>query len=193
LKKIKILIVDDEVAFTNVVKLTLEMNNHYKVCVENNPLLAISMTRKFEPDIILLDVIMPELDGGELYMQLKADTLTRHIPIIFLTAIVRREDVDSNNGMIGGRSYIAKPVNAEELIKAIEETAGKAHKREPRRKVKNEVVAYLEKFSQGSVIEIASLTGLKVASVQQTLNRLRKSGHVLRDKKHGSPFVLAKK
>lgn len=193
MQKRKILIIDDEAAFTRSVKLTLEMKNGYEICAENNPCMAITTARQFDPDIILLDVIMPELDGGEVYNQLKADTLLRHIPIIFLTAIVRQEDVDSNNGMIGGRSYIAKPVNAEELIKAIEETAGKAHKRKPQRKVKKEVVAYLEKFSQGRAIEIANLTGLKVSSVEHALNQLRKSGLVLRDKKHGSPFVLAKK
>ena len=176
MKKTKILIIDDEVAFTNIVKLTLELRVDYEIFAENNPLLAIATAETFKPDIILLDVIMPESDGGQLYMQFKANTFLRHIPIIFLTAIVRQEDVDPNNGMIGGRSYIAKPVSADGLVKAIEKTAGKPRKREPKGKVKKEILAYLEKFPQSRAIEIANLTGLKVTSVRQTLVRLKKSG-----------------
>jgi CheY-like chemotaxis protein len=121
MKKRKVLIVDDEVAFTNVVKLTLEGHEGYEVCVENNPRMAIATARKFWPDIIILDVVMPELDGGEVHTQLMADPVLKHIPIIFLTAIVRQKEVDEHKGMIGGSFYIAKPVSADGLIGAIEE------------------------------------------------------------------------
>ena len=62
-----------------------------------------------------------------------------------------------------------------------------------RKPVKSTVLAYLEKNKQGKAIEIARLSGLKVTSVTQTLLSLKKAGHVTQDKKHGSPFVLAKK
>ena len=121
MKKKKVLIIDDEVAFTNVVKLTLEGKESYEVRVENDPRQAIATARKYWPDIIILDVVMPELDGGEVHTQFMADPILKRIPIIFLTAIVRQKEVDEHKGMIGGSFYLAKPVNAEGLISAIEE------------------------------------------------------------------------
>jgi two-component system, OmpR family, response regulator len=119
--KKKVLIIDDEVAFTNIVKLTLEGHGGFEVCVENDSRQAIATTRKFWPDIIILDVVMPELDGGEVHTQFMADPILKRIPIIFLTAIVRQKEIDENKGMIGGSFYIAKPVSADGLISAIEE------------------------------------------------------------------------
>jgi CheY-like chemotaxis protein len=121
MQKRKILVVDDEVTFTNIVKLTLEMKNHCEVCVENDPRMALATARKFSPDIVLLDVVMPELNGAEVHRQFMADPGLRHIPIIFLTAIVRQKEVDEHKGMIGGSFFIAKPVSADGLINAIEE------------------------------------------------------------------------
>jgi predicted transcriptional regulator len=72
-------------------------------------------------------------------------------------------------------------------------TAGKTSKRGPRGKVKKAVLTYLKKNQKGKAIEIAKLSGLKVASVNQTLFKLKKSGHVIQDAKRGSPFVLVKK
>ncbi len=125
MKKRKILIIDDEVAFTSIVKLTLEMKDNYEVCVENNPRMAIATARKFFPDIIILDVVMPELDGGEVHTQFMADPILKRIPIIFLTAIVRQKEVDEHKGIIGGSFYVAKPVSADGLIGVIEEHARK--------------------------------------------------------------------
>ena len=71
-------------------------------------------------------------------------------------------------------------------------TTGKARKRRKRGTVKEAVLAYLEKNREGKAIEIANLSGLKVTSVNQTLFGLKKSGHVIQDKKRGSPFVLKK-
>jgi CheY-like chemotaxis protein len=121
MKKKKVLIVDDEVAFTNVVKLTLEGKDDYDVCVENDSRLALVTARKFLPHIVILDVVMPELDGGEVHTQFMADPVLKRIPVIFLTAIVRQKEVDERNGMIGGSFYMAKPVSADALISAIEE------------------------------------------------------------------------
>ena len=119
--KKKVLIIDDEAAFTNIVKLTLEGKDAYEVRVENDPRMAIATARKFWPDIIILDVVMPELDGGEVHTQLMADPILKRIPVIFLTAIVRQKEVDERKGMIGGSFYIAKPVSADGLINAIDE------------------------------------------------------------------------
>jgi CheY-like chemotaxis protein len=64
---------------------------------------------------------MPVLDGGEVYTELMADPYLRQIPIMFLTAIVRKEEVDERKGLFGGRFFIAKPISTDGLIKAIDE------------------------------------------------------------------------
>jgi len=115
MKKIKVLIVDDEVAFTNILKKTLELNERYEVCVENHPRLAVVTAREFVPDIVILDVVMPGVDGGEVQAQFKADEVLKDIPIIFLTALVQHQ------GVLDGSTYVGKPVGADELIGAIEE------------------------------------------------------------------------
>ena len=118
--KKKVLIIDDETSFTNIVKLTLEAKGTYEVCVENDPRNAINAARTFWPDLIILDVVMPELDGGEVHTQLQADPVLKHTPVIFLTAIVRKKEVDEHAGMIGGSFYLAKPVSADDLMAAME-------------------------------------------------------------------------
>lgn len=62
----RILMIDDEVAFTNLVKVNLERTGRYEVRVENRPLCALAAALEFKPDAILLDVVMPELDGGQI-------------------------------------------------------------------------------------------------------------------------------
>jgi CheY-like chemotaxis protein len=118
--KKKVLMIDDEVAFTNIVKLTLEARGDYEVCIENNPGQALAAARTFIPQIIILDVVMPEHDGGEVHSQFQADPILKRVPVIFLTAIVRKKEVDEHQGKIGGSVYLAKPVSAEDLVAAIE-------------------------------------------------------------------------
>ena len=69
-KKPKILIVDDEKGFTKVTRLSM---NEFEVCEENNPTRALETARSFQPDLILLDVVMPEMDGGDIAALIKAE------------------------------------------------------------------------------------------------------------------------
>ena len=119
--KRKILIVDDEPGFTKIVKKTLEASGSYDVQELNDPAMALAAARQFSPDIILLDVVMPEYDGGDIASQLQADPALRNITVLFVTATVRKSEVKSHNGLIGGEFFIAKPVSAEDLIRTIEE------------------------------------------------------------------------
>ena len=117
----KILIIDDEIGFTEVAKLNLEETGSYEVMIENRGSQGLAAARQYKPDIILLDIIMPDMDGGQVANQMKADEATRDIPIIFLTAAVTGTEVDSRGGLIGGHPFIAKPGSLEELIYCIEE------------------------------------------------------------------------
>lgn len=119
LKK-RILIVDDEPGFTRLLKLNLEDTGDYLVRVENIAGNAFDAAREFKPDLILLDVLMPGMDGGEVSARLQASSATKSIPIVFLTAAVRKEEVGAHGGRIGGFPYLAKPVDLPEVVACIE-------------------------------------------------------------------------
>lgn len=116
----KILIIDDEEFFTKLVKLNLEKTGRYEVRAENKGAQGLVSAREFKPDLILLDIMMPDMEGSEVIVQLKNDASTRDIPVVFLTAVVKKEEVESGCGLIGGHPFIAKPISTSELINCIE-------------------------------------------------------------------------
>ena len=117
--KKKILLVDDEESLTKLIKLNLEATGHFEVAIENHGAKALKAARVFHPDIILLDVVMPDMEGSEVARQMKEDSLLKSIPIIFLTATVTAEEVSQSGGTIGGINFLSKPVNVQQLIEAI--------------------------------------------------------------------------
>jgi CheY-like chemotaxis protein len=115
----RVLIIDDEASFTRMIKLNLEGTGHYIVEALNESRRALEVVREFAPDIILLDVVMPEMDGGDVALQLRARNATKKIPIIFVSAMVSQ--VESKRGFYqsGGERFLAKPVDKETLCGAI--------------------------------------------------------------------------
>lgn len=113
----KILVVDDEPGFTQLMKIALP---HYDICVENNPQCAIATALEFRPDLILLDVIMPIMDGGDVAAQLSSEVLLRSIPIVFLTGIVSTEEAGDAPKLVGGYPFLHKPFNVAALEICIE-------------------------------------------------------------------------
>lgn len=118
--KKKILIIDDEVSFTQMVKINLEDTGRFEVMMVNDPKQALSMARHYKPDVVLLDVIMPGVDGGDIAYQMKEDQALAAVPVIFLTAVVKEEETDSGEGNIGGHSFLAKPVTLKKLLECID-------------------------------------------------------------------------
>jgi CheY-like chemotaxis protein len=118
--KARILVVDDDASVTRLIRLNLEELSTYDVRPVNHARTAIQAARDFRPDLILLDVIMPELDGGEVAAQIREDPLLRDTPIVFLTAIVSKQETKGHEASIGGQSYLAKPVDLVELTRVIE-------------------------------------------------------------------------
>jgi len=116
----RILMVDDEPAITRMAKLNLERTGNYHVRTENHGKLAIPAAREFKPDLIILDVMMPDMGGDEVAAQLKEDPALSDIKIIFMTAIVTHAETDAVGHTIGGQVYLAKPANTEEMIATIE-------------------------------------------------------------------------
>jgi CheY-like chemotaxis protein len=123
--KKKILIVDDEVALTRMLKLSLEKKGNYEVREENRARRAVDAAREFMPDLIVLDVVMPDMDGGDVAAKMQRDPSLRDIPIIFLTAIVPRQEAAGNGTLNrGGYLFVPKPVSLEALTRLIDEHTG---------------------------------------------------------------------
>ena len=116
MKKKRILLIDDEASFTRMLKLNLEETGAYEVRAENRGSEGLAAARQFKPDLILLDVVMPDISGGDVASQIEADGSVKDTPIVFLTAAAKKEA----EGMIAGRVFIAKPVTVEEVIDCIE-------------------------------------------------------------------------
>src|SRR6266540_606550 len=106
----RILVVDDEPSVTRNLKLNLEFDGAYDVFTENHATNTLTAARIFRPDLILLDVIMPDMDGGDVAARLQADPLLRNTPVIFLTAIVSNEETDGHEMLSGTATFLAKPV-----------------------------------------------------------------------------------
>ena len=110
----RILIVDDEPDVTELLKYKLEQEGYYCKVI-NDPLIFISAVRAFGPDLILLDIMMPDLNGLQLCKIVRSDPKMKDISIIFLTA--RGEEEDRVKGLeLGSDDYVAKPFNTKELI-----------------------------------------------------------------------------
>ena len=117
--KKKILIIDDEKDFTDMIKLNLEDTGKFQVFTEDKGMQALNTAKRCRPDLILLDVIIMDLDGGAIRHQLKNDPNTKNIPIIFLTATVDAAQVPQDDNVVGGYVFIAKPVSVSALVRSI--------------------------------------------------------------------------
>ncbi len=120
--KKRILVVDDEAGFTKLLKFNLERTNNYEVREENNAPRATQTARMFLPDLILLDVVMPGMDGGDVVAELRRTPQTNRIPIIMLTALVARDEVSRHSVAESGELImLGKPVDMATLTRCIEE------------------------------------------------------------------------
>ncbi len=127
----RILAVDDEPNATRKLKLNLESTGDYEVLGENEAVNALAAARTFRPDLILLDVMMPDMDGTDVAARLYEDPVLRDTPVIFLTGIVCNEETGGHEMVRGGETFLAKPVNTEALIKCIERTLSRKSRPRP--------------------------------------------------------------
>lgn len=120
MSKKKILLIDDESGFTRLLRLTLPT---YEIREVNNPLKALQVAKEFQPDMIFLDVIMPEADGGTVAAQFKEEPTLKNVPIVFLTAIVSKDEAQTRRE-IGGCEFLAKPVSRDQVDECIRKHLG---------------------------------------------------------------------
>ena len=121
MNKSKILIVDDEVNLTKMLKLNLDETDKYETRVLNDSKAAIDTVKEFMPDLVLLDVMMPDIQGNEIAEKITEDEQIKHIKVIFLTALVKKSEIPDEDKTIGGRKFIAKPVKIDELMATLDE------------------------------------------------------------------------
>lgn len=121
--KKRILLVDDEKSLTTLLKLNLEDTGRFEVRVENWPEDAVAAAREFDPDLVLLDLIMPRLPGGDVAAHMKADPRLKDTPVVFMTAAVRKSQVEDHGGMICDHPCLAKPASIAEVIAMIDKHA----------------------------------------------------------------------
>jgi two-component system alkaline phosphatase synthesis response regulator PhoP len=118
----KILVVDDEVYILHILDFSLGAEG-FEVISANNGEMAIEKAKHEQPDLIVLDIMMPVLDGYETCRRLKRESETKDIPVILLTA--KGRDVDKRLGFeVGAVDYIVKPFSPSRLIERIEQILG---------------------------------------------------------------------
>jgi CheY-like chemotaxis protein len=122
--KTNVLIIDDEERFGRIVKLNLEKTGRFTVQTATEGKTGIGLARRNRPDIILLDIMMPEMSGSEVAEALEDDPVTRSIPVIFLTALIKQEELEERGGYIKGHHFLAKPISSRDLIQSIESIVG---------------------------------------------------------------------
>jgi DNA-binding response OmpR family regulator len=116
-KAAKILVIDDEPEITQIIEAFLENAGH-KVTTENSSILGIERAKDIKPDLILLDIMMPNMDGYEICDELKKTEDTATIPVVFLTGKDSRDD-KGKSFQVGGDMFVKKPFSCERLLEIV--------------------------------------------------------------------------
>ena len=127
-KSKRILCIEDEQEMIDLIRLILGRRG-FEVIGAAGGLAGLKAVREQLPDLVLLDLMMPDMDGWEVYQQMKAEEATRHIPVIVVTA--KAQSIDKVLGLHIAKvdDYIAKPFSPQDLLNAVEKVFGtKANK-----------------------------------------------------------------
>jgi CheY-like chemotaxis protein len=121
--KKKILLIDDDDAV--IAHLVTKLSKFYEIVSTTDPAKAAGMARTELPDVILCDIDMPGMSGGDVAAALADDTATERIPLIYLTALVSPEEARDLEGQVGGRRGVSKRAPLAELVRTIDEACGR--------------------------------------------------------------------
>ena len=118
MNKQKILVVDDDEAVLDF--LQAKLGERFDIVSTNVPENVLKLALEHRPGLILCDVDMPELDGGDISKELFADEQLRHVPVLFLTALATPQDLKRLAGQLGGRPAVSKSDPVDKLVQRIE-------------------------------------------------------------------------
>ncbi len=121
----KILVVDDEKDILESFSAFLRRSG-YSVLVADNGKEGLSLAKKEIPNIIILDLMLPDIDGSDVAVELLHDSMTREIPIIFLTSILTKAEQQEAGEFVANRCIVAKPCKPEEILALIKNRIGPA-------------------------------------------------------------------
>ena len=119
-EKPRILIVDNNSRFARGARLFLDRTGKYVACSVIDPRRALESARSFKPDLVLVDLIMPQEDGPEVAAQLEADWALHGVPIVFLTSLITAEEAKYGRRVYGHR-ILPKPASSSELIELVDQ------------------------------------------------------------------------
>jgi two-component system OmpR family response regulator len=123
-EKKRILVVDDRVSDTRLLKRYLERTNNYVVREVNDATTALSAAEEFQPHLILLDVMMPGIDGGQLAASFQVNPKLKAVPIVFVTGAVTKGEAEVRGGRSGGFTFLAKPIVLSEVVACLKRYLG---------------------------------------------------------------------
>ncbi|QTA82790.1 Two component system response regulator, PPM-type phosphatase domain-containing protein [Desulfonema limicola] len=169
-KDVRILVIDDEPV--NLQLMGYMLKPMYQTAFSTRGSKAVELTKKIQPDLILLDVMMPEMDGFEVCRNLKASPETSNIPVIFLTAKIEKEDI-IRGFSLGAVDYITKPFRKEELMARVKTHIRLRHSEEALR------IALAESESAKEKAESALKQNLKM---QEKINKDLEAGAAIQKK-----------
>ena len=117
----KILIVDNDPEITDLIKIALETMGRFRVHTENDPACAVSAAKDFAPDLIIMDIKMPDLDGADVAIRLQAEPSLSQTPIVFLTGTVTVPQIVTHGHKPGGLRFLPKTMPLESMIAVLRE------------------------------------------------------------------------
>ncbi len=175
-----VLIVDDQPDIIEGIKLILEqegfgvwtaangqlaLNKLQESFTQPKPQIPDNMPIRYLPDLILADIMMPVMDGYELYEQVRSNPYLNHIPFTFLTAKVDSADVRQGKAL-GVDDYLTKPCLPEDLIASVK---GKLRRTEQRRSIQSQFISEINQIPAAGIIMIVAFIGLIILIITVTV------------------------
>lgn len=117
-RKRLVMVVDDNVDVSQMVKLILEGTGHYNVSICNSGHEAYPAIRDLQPDLALLDIVMPSGDGNDIANKIWEDKSLARTKVVFMTSLISKKEA-SQHPVIGGHPFISKPINAEDFLRRV--------------------------------------------------------------------------
>jgi len=124
--KKRVLVIDDDDAVVRVVTRFLQTTGLYEARSLTEPQRAVEIARHFRPDLVVLDIIMPSMDGGEVLAALQADAGLPDLRAIFLTGLVSESEIGPEGHQVGGHPCMPKPVRTELFLSTVADILGEA-------------------------------------------------------------------
>jgi len=179
----RILVVDDEPDVTDLLAYTLK-GKGFDVAAINNPNASVGLARTFLPDLIILDVMMPELNGIQICRMLRADPTLKSVPVIFLTA--KAEEGDRIQGLESGADdYVSKPFSTKELVLRVQSILRRTSEAPPNEQKKLQAggilldIARHEVVINGQPIELTATEFKLLRLLMERRGRVQTREHLL--------------